>query len=491
MTPRKNGRHGPREVSSGPVVSADVLPANVAMEEQLAAMLLMDDGPMFRRALAAGVTSAAFTAALTGAVWKTVAGLRALGQGVDLLTVVSALHAAGELERLGGPAEVARLSSVAFSATNLQPVLEVVVNLAERRALMRSAAALFERAKDGDAEGIGEQREKLARLAMPGAGRQLPPLLDWPGFMEKKLPMPQELVEGLFHRGSKFMLGGGSKSFKTWCLLDMALSVATGSPWWGMKTQQAPVLYVNFELMREFCQERVTVVQGAKKIGSAPDFYSWHLRGYARDLSDLVPHMIARAAGIPFGLIVLDPIYKCLGDRDENSNGEVAGLLNEVEALAVRTNAAIAFGHHFAKGLASNKESKDRVSGAGAWARDPDALMTMTAHDQEDCYSVECTLRNCKPKPAFVVRWKHPLMERQAGMDPSELKGSEPGRPKEHHADKLLELLRDDLLTFKEFQLRAVDHGMSASTFKRLLGEILESGQVAKEGTVYRGVRPF
>src|SRR5690606_4981307 len=104
----------------------------------------------------------------------------------------------------------------------------------------------------------------------------------------------------------------------------------------------------------------------------------WHLRGYAADLAELIPQFLVQTVGSKFDMIILDPIYKCLGERDENANGEVAGLLNEVEALAVRSDAAVVFGHHFSKGNQAAKDSRDRVSGAGAWVRDPDTVITLT-----------------------------------------------------------------------------------------------------------------
>jgi len=43
-------------------------------------------------------------------------------------------------------------------------------------------------------------------------------------------PAAHELVDGLLTECGKFMIGGGSKSFKTWLLLDLALALSTGSP---------------------------------------------------------------------------------------------------------------------------------------------------------------------------------------------------------------------------------------------------------------------
>ena len=59
---------------------------------------------------------------------------------------------------------------------------------------------------------------------------------------------PPQVIHGLLHVGSKMLLGGTSKSMKSWTLLEMALCVAGVTPWWGFPTTKARVLYVNFEL---------------------------------------------------------------------------------------------------------------------------------------------------------------------------------------------------------------------------------------------------
>ncbi len=40
------------------------------------------------------------------------------------------------------------------------------------------------------------------------------------------------------------ILGGTSKSNKSWCLLDLALSVASGREWWGRRLPDS--ILVNF-----------------------------------------------------------------------------------------------------------------------------------------------------------------------------------------------------------------------------------------------------
>src|ERR1700676_2358407 len=92
----------------------------------------------------------------------------------------------------------------------------------------------------------------------------LPDPIDVLQLLDADLPKPAELVHGILHRGSKMVIGGGSKSFKTWSLIDLAISVATGAPWWGFETEQGRVLYVNFEIQDFFFAERIWRVTEAK-----------------------------------------------------------------------------------------------------------------------------------------------------------------------------------------------------------------------------------
>lgn len=164
--------------------------------------------------------------------------------------------------------------------------------------------------------------------------------------------VPPQIIEGILHQGCKMILGGTSKSNKSWCLLDLAISVASGESWWGRRCAKMPVVYINFELHRWSIGQRINALAGARPEckGLGESLALWNLRGRNADLTLLRPMLEEGLEKHGFGLIILDPAYKLLGDRDENSNGDIAGLMNEVEALAQRTGAAIALAHHFAKG---------------------------------------------------------------------------------------------------------------------------------------------
>ena len=293
--------------------------------------------------------------------------------------------------------------------------------------------------------------------------------------------MPRELVMGLLHQGGKMVVGGGSKSFKTWLLAYLALCVATGREWLGFETVAGRVLYINLEIQRGFFRNRLDEI--GKAIGRQPrpgEFEVWNLRGHAADMSLLIGQILERV-GQKYALIIIDPIYKVLGGRDENAAGDIGGLLNELERLAVQSEAAVVFGAHFSKGNQSAKESMDRIGGSGVFARDPDTILVLTRHEEEDAFAVETTLRNHPPVAPFVVRWQFPLMRRDGALDPSKLRQVQ-GRPKIHDADDLFDVLSDDdEMTYGEWLAAAKEHaGMGKATFTELKSVLFKAGRVAQ-----------
>jgi hypothetical protein len=252
----------------------------------------------------------------------------------------------------------------------------------------------------------------------------LPEILNLEQLCAVAVPPPPLIIEGVLHKGCKMILGGTSKSNKSWCLLDLALSVASGQPWWGRHCTKLPVVYINFELHVWAVVQRINALCAARPDckGMGKSLHVWNLRGHNADITLLRPKLEEQLVKHQFGLIILDPAYKVLGNRDENANGEIASLMNEFEALAQKTGAAIVVAHHFAKGDSTAKNAMDRMSGAGAWARDPDSILVLTPHEEPDCFTVTSILRNLPQVPEFVVAWDYPLMKVASDLNPEALR---------------------------------------------------------------------
>ena len=324
---------------------------------------------------------------------------------------------------------------------------------------------------------MSEPRQEYGILEVPEVNgdqpaRPLPGIVDAAEFLAEKLTPPPELVYGILHQGSKMVLGGGSKTFKTWSLTDLALAVALGEPWLSFKTTKGRVLFLNFEIPPVFFQQRIKAVTSEKGITLSPgQFDIWNLRGHSAGYDVIIPRIIERVEGSGYLLIVLDPVYKLYGETDENKAGEVARLLNALEWLTVDTRAAVAFGAHYSKGNQAAKESIDRISGSGVFARDPDTILNFTRHETNDAFTVEATLRNFKPVPPFVVRWQFPLMRRADELDPAKLK-QPAGRPKKYSVSSILGCLKGKRLTTSKWLERASSEiGIPRTQFYELLKE--------------------
>lgn len=298
---------------------------------------------------------------------------------------------------------------------------------------------------------------------------------------------PPEIVEGILHQGSKLVFGGGSKTFKTFTLLDLALSVATGTPWWGRQTTQGPVLYINFEIQKPFFQQRCREIAEAKGVAlQQGELEHWCLRGRAEAIENLMPQVLAYARPKRFVLIILDPIYKLMGgNRDENKAGDIATLMNELERLAVETGAAVAFGAHFSKGNQAGKESIDRIGGSGVFARDPDSILTLTRQETENVFVVEATLRNQPPLPKFCVEWKYPLFEPDVvgEFDPDRLKQQKGAPAKYTEHEFLTPLLKADNgeLELTQYRQQVIDAtGMDRKTFRTRFKILVSAGKLTE-----------
>jgi hypothetical protein len=259
--------------------------------------------------------------------------------------------------------------------------------------------------------------------------RPLPDILDATQFLKSNLPTPSILIEGVLHQGSKLILGGGSKTQKTWSLLDMAASVATGQPWQEFNTIQGKTLYINLEVQAPFFRQRLNSIVTAKGLTIEPgQLEIWNLRGHAADYQTILPRIHERIGNAGYRFFVLDPIYKLLGAADENSASDIGAMMNSVEELVVSTGAACAMSAHFSKGNQAGKETIDRISGSGVFARDPDSLVFFTPHREEGCFAVEMVLRNLPPVKKFVARWQYPLFVPDDSLNPDELKQAKFGK---------------------------------------------------------------
>src|SRR5271166_2503636 len=161
---------------------------------------------------------------------------------------------------------------------------------------------------------------------------------------------PEQILRGILYQKCKMVLMGGSKSFKTWALMDIAYCVGNGLLWWGVHTKHCPVVYLDFELLDYDFRWRLEQISKAYGKGDIDAIQRIGIRG--KTLSD---HHWAKVHEFvkedDAGLVVSDPTYKLLGPyRDENAARDIAQVTAIFDRISEETGAAVIYSQHYGKG---------------------------------------------------------------------------------------------------------------------------------------------
>ena len=235
----------------------------------------------------------------------------------------------------------------------------------------------------------------------------LPDITNLSAVWDNMPPLKPELIDGILRQGHKMIIASTSKAGKTFILMELAMAIAEGMTWIGHKCRQGKILYVNMELDGASFFHRFLDIynrMGMNFDNHVQNIDVWNLRGNGKPLTALTPILINRMKDKGYLAVMIDPLYKVM-DGDENSNSDVARMVSSFDKIAEETGASVIYAHHFAKGNSAGKSLIDRAAGAGTFARDPDAILTMTQLDwapmipeEEDwsAWRIESTLREFK-----------------------------------------------------------------------------------------------
>jgi RecA-family ATPase len=175
------------------------------------------------------------------------------------------------------------------------------------------------------------------------------------------------LVEGLWGASSVGVIGGAPKCAKTWLGLDMAVSVATGTPCLGKYTvpEPGPVLVYLAEDALPIVRERVqgmTRHRGLDLAGVEIHVITAPVLRLDRDRDRT--RLWETAKRLQPRLLLLDPLVRLHG-VDENNAGEVAELLAYFRSLQRQLDLSVLLVHHTRKNAAGGVAAGQGLRGSG------------------------------------------------------------------------------------------------------------------------------
>ena len=175
-------------------------------------------------------------------------------------------------------------------------------------------------------------------------------------------------------------------------------------------------------------------------------------------------------------MVIVDPFYKLGGDYDENDAGSVSRVLDVMESFSERLGCAFVYAHHFSKGNKAETDHIDRASGSGVFARDPDAILTLTPHEEEHHLVLEGTLRNFAAPEKRVVEFSWPNFIHKPDLEPTLRKAgqaSENRKVVDNLANRALELLEKGPITGKNLFIDKLEEGTNLEITERRMQSII------------------
>jgi len=172
-------------------------------------------------------------------------------------------------------------------------------------------------------------------------------------------------VKRVLPRQGVAVLYGKSGSFKSFVALDLACRLAAGWEWAGLKTTQAPVIYIAAEGAAGTRKRKVGWTRFNRDIPKNMPFRlisdAPNLGAADGDLADLIEAI--EAVSFSPGVVFIDTLAQTLGGNDENGAGMVQYVSN-AQALSQRFGCLVVIIHH--TGLTDDQRLRGHSSLHGA-----------------------------------------------------------------------------------------------------------------------------
>lgn len=217
-------------------------------------------------------------------------------------------------------------------------------------------------------------------------------LCDFPTFASSQMAKVDWMVSCVIERGSNGFIAADPKTGKSFCAADLAIGLATGSPW------------LDFGIP---CPTRTAIVSREDN----PALTAWRLRSLlsSKNLSPIqlnyleqnlyvntrrqtpsfmldnereVRNLIAALRERKIEFVILD-VLNVLHRADENDNSQMAEVLRKASSIQDATGAGLGIIHHFNKSDASTRITR-RLRGASAIAGFAEWVIGISMADEEN-----------------------------------------------------------------------------------------------------------
>jgi hypothetical protein len=347
-------------------------------------------------------------------------------------------------------------------------------------------------------------RERFQNAVVPTGGASKN-WIDVMAFMRRPMDEAEWIVKDVLLHETVGMIVGAPKMGKTWLCLDLALSVALGSPFLGHfeVPRAGPVVYISKEDPDYLLQDRLAKVltqkgQGGRIDGNqiifpastfiplTLDLDREFLFTDADQLEALMDklHVLKQRFGY-LSLVIFDPILRMLTDADEFKASEMnRAIFTPSERIRRETGASVVLAHHKGKGTTSEKSSYGSIA-FHAFSEGTQYL----AGDEPDRDGWVHVRGEFKSAPE--TSWAYRFLDLENDYIPEVHLGAKPPTRRDVVRDLILLALKEG--TNLSVRALAQQIEVSEGMVRDVLAELEETGDVARSSDVAtnkRGGRP-
>lgn len=190
---------------------------------------------------------------------------------------------------------------------------------------------------------------------------------------------PEFIIEGMIPVGMTF-LSGPPKTRKSFMALQMALSVSTGSPFFGRKTTPCDVVYFDLEGSKSRIANRVSDMS----IDPPENLYFVHRTDFkVAESGRLADRLrILHHDNPALRLIIIDTYSRARGryrPMGENAYDADVAILETMQRMALEEKIAVLFVHHDKKGASFVKDDFERLNGTMGIGGSADCVINLIA----------------------------------------------------------------------------------------------------------------
>jgi hypothetical protein len=236
------------------------------------------------------------------------------------------------------------------------------------------------------------------------------------------MPPPAWLLGNLLLHETAAAIYGPPRSFKSFLVLHMALTLAYGTSWGDQPVERVPVVYIAAEGAAGV-GKRIAAWRAEYGVSDLPN--SFFLIPQALDLSDAaeISALISDLKSAAPKLVVIDTLARCSGSVDENSSREMGGVINGALRIREELGTCVLLVHHTGKDLGRGMRGSNRLLGdldtvIEVVRDDADLSARLVVRKQKDAEEAEGLWFNAQqvdlplrpghgPQTSLVVRQAH------------------------------------------------------------------------------------